>query len=114
MKLAHLVSWAVLLPLLLAAPLVAQEPAPEPAVQSGPSAGPTFANAVLGYQVEDVAGAGMTWDDQRRSSRSSGRVLAIVGGAAFIGGLLIDGDAGTAIAVGGLVVGLIGLYQWLK
>ena len=112
MKLVNLVPWAGLLPLLLAGPLVAQEP--RPGVQSGPSVGPTFANAALGYQAEDAAGAEMTWDDQRRSSRSSGRVLAIVGGAAFVGGLLIDGDAGTAIAVGGLVVGLIGLYQWLK
>ena len=41
-------------------------------------------------------------------------MLAIVGGAAFIGGLLIGDSAGTAIAVGGLVMGLIGLYLWLK
>ncbi len=81
---------------------------------AGPSAGPTWENATLGYQAEAATSGDMTWDSERRSSRSTGRTLAIVGGVAFIGGLIIEGDAGTAIAVGGLVIGLIGLYQWLK
>ena len=56
----------------------------------------------------------MTWNSRASSSKNTGRVLAIVGGAAVIGGLVIGDDAGTAIAVGGLVMGLIGLYMWLK
>ena len=80
----------------------------------GPSAGPTWENATLGYQAEATTSGDMTWDSARRSSRRTGQTLAIVGGVAFIGGLIIEGDAGTAIAVGGLVIGLIGLYQWLK
>lgn len=43
----------------------------------------------------------------------SGQALAIVGGAAFLGGLIIGGDAGTAIAIGGLAVGVYGLWVWL-
>jgi hypothetical protein len=38
----------------------------------------------------------------------------IVGGAAVLVGLVIGGSAGGAIAVGGAVVGLIGLYQYLQ
>ena len=92
----------------------AQEAAIQAAPVAGPSAGPTWENATLGYQAETATGGDMTWDSARRSSRSTGKALAIVGGVAFIGGLIIEGDAGTAIAVGGLVIGLIGLYQWLK
>ena len=37
-----------------------------------------------------------------------------VGGAALVVGLIIGGGAGTAIAVGGAVAGLVGLYQYLQ
>jgi hypothetical protein len=40
--------------------------------------------------------------------------LAIVGGAGLIVGLLIGGKGGDAIAIGGGLVGLYGLYQYLK
>jgi hypothetical protein len=40
--------------------------------------------------------------------------LMVVGGAALLTGLIIGGNAGTAIAVGGAVVGLVGLYQYLQ
>jgi hypothetical protein len=38
----------------------------------------------------------------------------IVGGAAFLAGALISGDAGTVIMVGGAAVGLYGLYLYLQ
>ena len=38
----------------------------------------------------------------------------IVGGAAMLTGMVIDGDAGTLISVGGGVVFLWGLYQYLQ
>ncbi|NUS46007.1 MAG: hypothetical protein HOQ15_00230 [Gemmatimonadaceae bacterium] len=40
--------------------------------------------------------------------------LMVVGGAALVVGLIIGGGAGTAIAVGGAVAGLVGLYQYLQ
>ena len=89
-------------------PVVAP-PVPEPS-----AAGPTMASATLGYSNATDASVDMTWDNQKRAKNNSGPVLAIVGGAALIGGLLIGDDAGTAIAVGGLIMGLIGLYLWLK
>lgn len=47
-------------------------------------------------------------------TRQNGRVLAIIGGALFLGGLIIDDDAGTAIAVAGLAIGVWGLYLWMR
>jgi hypothetical protein len=38
----------------------------------------------------------------------------IVGGAGLLAGLIIGGDAGTALAVGGAVIGLYGLYLYLQ
>jgi len=46
--------------------------------------------------------------------RSQSVALMIVGGAGMIVGSLIDGDTGTIIMVGGGVVGLIGLFQYLR
>jgi hypothetical protein len=43
-----------------------------------------------------------------------GRAIALVGGAAVITGILIGGDAGTVIAVGGAGLGLYGLYVWQR
>jgi hypothetical protein len=37
-----------------------------------------------------------------------------VGAGAFVAGAIIGGDAGTLIMVGGAVVGLYGLYEYLK
>jgi hypothetical protein len=38
----------------------------------------------------------------------------IVGGAAFVAGLIIGGGAGTAVAIAGAAVGLYGLYLYLQ
>jgi hypothetical protein len=46
--------------------------------------------------------------------RREGRVFALVGGAAVITGILIGGDAGTVIAIGGAGLGLYGLYIWQR
>lgn len=42
------------------------------------------------------------------------RALMFVGAGAFVAGAIIGGDAGTLIMVGGAVVGLYGLYEYLK
>ena len=51
-----------------------------------------------------------------QSSKGLGeaRAMMIVGGAAFIAGAIIGGDAGTLVMVGGAAVGLYGLYEYLK
>jgi hypothetical protein len=50
----------------------------------------------------------------RRGGFGQGEALMIVGGAAVLVGLLIGGGAGSAIAVGGAIVGLVGLYEYLQ
>ena len=40
--------------------------------------------------------------------------LMVVGGAGLITGLVIGGNGGAAIAIGGAVVGLYGLYEYVK
>lgn len=47
-----------------------------------------------------------------RSSRSV--AMMVVGGAALIVGSVVGGDSGTIIMVGGGVVGLIGLWNYLQ
>jgi hypothetical protein len=46
--------------------------------------------------------------------RGAGTGLIIAGGALFIAGLIIGGDAGTVLAVGGAAVGAYGLYQYFR
>ncbi len=50
------------------------------------------------------------------ASRNLGqaRAMMVVGLAGLISGAIIGGDAGTIIMVGGTVVGLIGLYEYLQ
>jgi hypothetical protein len=49
-----------------------------------------------------------------RSGFTHGEALMLVGGAAILTGIVVGGDAGHAISIGGAVVGLIGLYQYLQ
>lgn len=60
----------------------------------------------------EVQPAGAMSALQARSRR--GQTLMIVGGAAFLAGLIIGDDAGTAIAIGGAAVGIYGLYLWAQ
>jgi hypothetical protein len=48
------------------------------------------------------------------SEGSRSPAMMIVGGAAIIVGAVIGGNGGTAIAVGGGVLGLLGLWNYLK
>jgi hypothetical protein len=61
----------------------------------------------------DTAPAGATASVVQSRVRR-GQTLMIVGGAAFLAGLIIGDDAGTAVAVGGAVIGLYGLYLWAQ
>jgi hypothetical protein len=88
-------------------------PTTAPAVAAEPSAapvGPTLDAASVAVRhkaVETNAAA-------RRGGMGQGEALMIVGGAAVLVGLLIGGGAGSAIAVGGAIVGLVGHYEYLQ
>jgi hypothetical protein len=84
--------------------------APQPAV-TPVAAGPTVDAAALGVRhtpaTKDAAPA-------RRGGYGQPVALMVVGGAAVLVGLIIGNGAGAAIAVGGAVIGLVGLYQYLQ
>lgn len=73
-------------------------------------AGPTMDAARVGVAHVETSTAARA----RGAGLGQGGALMIVGGAGVLVGLIIGGGAGNAIAVGGAVVGLIGLYQYLQ
>ena len=104
----------LVLALALSRPAAAQAPAaavtsPAPAV----SYAPTLAATRLGFSADDQAPLAVN-ASAARMGRREGRALALVGGAAVIAGILIEGDAGTVIAIGGAGIGLYGLYIWQR
>lgn len=80
---------------------------------SGARPGPTADRAVAGIRVDAAVGAS---DAQAPAATRVGRnpAMMIVGGAALIVGAVIGGDAGTIVMVGGAVVGLVGLWNYLR
>jgi hypothetical protein len=100
------------------APTVTSAPASAPA--SEPTASQPVATAATGPTIDAAAvgvrhvQAAATTAPARRAGYGQPMALMIVGGAAVLVGLIIGGDVGTVIAVGGAVTGLIGLYQYLQ
>jgi hypothetical protein len=83
---------------------------PVAAQASATPVGPTMEAASVAVRhapATDVAPA-------RRGGYGQPVALMVVGGAAVLVGLIIGGGAGTAIAIGGAVAGLVGLYQYLQ
>jgi hypothetical protein len=76
----------------------------------GKQAGISHNTIVKHSRVSEAPSAGATTALQSRSRQ--GQTLMIVGGVGFLAGLIIGDSAGTALAIGGAVVGLYGLYQW--
>ena len=103
-----------------AAPLGAQQaqtPVGTGAEQHQPAAtGPTIDGAVVGVRPlsQQPTTAETTEAAMQRLGLGQARALMIVGFAAVVIGLLMDNDPGTLIAVGGAVVGLYGLYHYLR
>jgi hypothetical protein len=93
------------------------ETAPAPADSTVARRGPTLdgaraaAVAPAHTQQQDAAAGAM-----QQQSKNLGKPLAlmVVGGAALVAGLLIGDTEGTLLAFGGAIVGLVGLYQYLR
>ncbi len=106
--------------LLFVAPLRAQESAvadaPTLAARDSvipAAAGPTTDAAAVAVR-RPAAEARTAAPTPANHSQGQATALMIVGGAAVLTGLVIGGGAGYAISVGGAVVGLIGLYEYLQ
>ena len=91
---------------------------PAPAHAQDAQAGPTMASAESGIRphvvTEDISAQQAADRAARGAGLGTGGALMIIGGAAFITGLIIGGGAGTALAVGGVLVAAYGLYIYLK
>lgn len=90
------------------------------AAASVPTAG---ARVALGASVNGLRSAAHTRESTgplvvnaaaQRANLGQAQALMIVGAAALITGAIIGDDPGTIIMVGGAVVGLYGLYQYLQ
>jgi len=82
---------------------------------AAPTAGPTLDGATVG--IKHNAEQAVTTPTNATPAPRHGdqpTALMIVGGAAFLAGAIIGGDAGTIIMVGGAAVGLYGLYLYLQ
>jgi len=89
-----------------ATPVAAQSPA------NRSSSGPTVQAARAGITAPSAPAASAAEQVDTPSRESA--ALMIVGGAALLAGLLIGGGAGTAIAVGGALIGLYGLWMYVR
>ena len=85
--------------------------APAPTATAEPVVGPTLTSATVAVRHAEVP---VATAPARRGGYGQPVALMVVGGAALLAGLIIGNGAGTAIAVGGAVVGLVGLYQFLQ
>lgn len=122
-RLAIALSLVVIMPFALTAQEPsAQTPAPASAAASAspvaapePAAGPRIETAAVAMQPS-VASDSSEASQRRSTSKGMGQAQAmmIVGGAAVVVGIIIGDDVGTLIAVSGAVIGLYGLYQYLK
>jgi hypothetical protein len=104
---------AVILALAVSQPAAGQAPSPAAVAAPTTSLAPTLAATHLGFSAEDHAPLTVN-ASAARMEPSEGKAAAIVGGALMITGLLVGGDAGTAIAIGGAGLALFGLYIWQR
>ena len=86
-------------------------PAPE---QQSVSLAPFAAGATVGVHAKSSSDMPAPYVPPRDGNHSQGVTMMIIGGAALVAGALIGGSGGTIIAVGGVVVGAIGLYKYLQ
>lgn len=110
------------------APAVVVDAAPVAVTTAGtPSAAPTttlgvapqapVADAAIGLRpVRAASDAQAQAASQRARRRGYGRSVALMatGGAAVVLGALAGGDAGGVLIFGGAIIGLIGLYDYLR
>jgi hypothetical protein len=87
-----------------------QPAAAQPTATQAVPVGPTMDAASVAVRHAPVTEAAQA----RRAGYGQPMALMVVGGAAVLVGLIIGGGAGTAIAIGGAVAGLVGLYQYLQ
>lgn len=84
-----------------------------PVPVAGPRLDAVRSGAALVPEVSRVAERALP-APMRKAPSQRATTLMIVGGAALLGGAIIGDDAGTIIMLGGLGVGLYGLWLYLQ
>jgi hypothetical protein len=95
----------------------AQAPGSSPATAAAPttSLAPTLAATHISFSSVDHASLMANANTSAaRMSPSEGKAVAIVGAAVVVIGLVVGGDTGTVIAIGGAGLGLFGIYIWQR
>ena len=104
--------------LAVAAPLRAQSLSAAPAPQTDPvasaPAGPTYSAMSVAALAPATAHARVVSPAARGANLGQDKALMVVGVAALLAGAVIGGTPGTVIMIGGAVVGLVGLYDYLQ
>jgi hypothetical protein len=85
-------------------------------IDSAHAAGPRVVRAGITMPVVERLSAVAPSQGDRGAHVGAGSNIAMmgVGAAAIVVGSMIGGDGGTIIAIGGGVVGLVGLYRYLR
>ncbi len=101
------------------APLWAQNPSPSTAAEAvqlpAAAAGPTLAAVSTAARMHAQSDS-LIMSPAARGNAGLGQAKAmmVVGVAALLAGAVIGGTPGTVIMIGGAVVGLVGLYDYLQ
>jgi hypothetical protein len=99
---------------LIAAVAAVSLAAPAAAQRAGTSGAPLAAQASVGVRKSLYTPVPTGQPAPRRQDTKQNRAMMIVGGAALLTGAVVGGSAGGLISVGGAVVFLWGLYQFLQ
>jgi hypothetical protein len=94
--------------------LAPHTPPADVAAPKRPAAGPTMEAASVAVRPVESKTLQLNAAAAPRKGYGQPVALMVVGGAAVLTGLIIGNDAGTVIAVGGAVMGLYGLYEYLQ
>ena len=95
-------------------PAAPQTAAPSASVATPGPVGPVSRASAVFVQPQRSAALDLNSAAMATGGRTQSRAMMIVGAAALITGAIIGGDPGTIVMVGGAVVGLIGLYNYLQ
>lgn len=109
MKILRLIAVAAVAAVVTAAPARAQV-----ATTSVSSGAPIASRMSVGVQKSQLVPTPAGVPKAPRADTKQNRAMMIVGGAAMLTGAVVGGDGGTLISVGGAVVFLWGLYQFLQ
>ena len=82
--------------------------------RSAPAAGPRLNATATAVRQPVQSNATLQTTAAQKQNMGKPMALMIVGLAALVAGALIGGDPGVLIMVAGAVIGLVGLYQYLK